>query len=155
MEPAAVTSRLASSAAMRDASLAASSNRQSCAMTVTSASAALRGRILPVEPARRVRGVRNGEARIRRMDRKPDPDQGTVLRPVSASLLLSEIDRPGVYVTERGDLLRIASEFMVGGRTSLSMAEGCRRVTRLSEDPCESVSECRRVAAKSALPFNF
>ena len=89
------------------------------------------------------------------MNRESDPDQGTAVHPASTSTLLSQIDRPGVYVTERGDLLRIASEFMVGGRSSLAMAEGCRRVTRLSEDPCESVSECRRVAAKSALPFNF
>ena len=66
---------------------------------------------------------------------------------------LAGITRAGVYVTERGDMLRVASSFMAGGQVPSVARDGL--VTRLSEDPCEPVSECRRVASGAGLPFNF
>jgi hypothetical protein len=66
---------------------------------------------------------------------------------------LAGITRAGVYVTERGDVLRVASSFMAGGQVP-SVERDCL-VTRLSEDPCEPISECRRVASGAGLPFNF
>jgi len=66
---------------------------------------------------------------------------------------LAGINRPGVYVTERGDMLRVASSFMAAGRVP-SVARDAL-VTRVSDDPCEPVSECRRVASGAGLPFNF
>jgi hypothetical protein len=66
---------------------------------------------------------------------------------------LAGISRAGVYVTERGDMLRVASPFMAAGQVPNVARDGL--VTRLSEDPCEPVSECRRVASGAGLPFNF
>ena len=84
-------------------------------------------------------------------------DTGAGGRSVAARGLLtvplSGITRPGVYVTARGDLVRIASEFMARG--SLPSLTSAERVTRVSADPCESISECRRLAAIADLPFNF
>lgn len=73
--------------------------------------------------------------------------------PGPSTVTLSRIRDPGVYVTERGDLLRIAREFMTGGRIPILMLED--RAIRLSPDPRASIAECRRLAAMAALRFNF
>lgn len=76
-------------------------------------------------------------------------------RPGPTSVLPAGPTLPGVYVTQRGDMLRIASEFMAGGWSPGRASESLSQVTRLSADPCESVSECRRRAVLAGLRFNF
>ena len=87
------------------------------------------------------------------MDTVSTSNQGT--RPDTTSVQPSRPTLPGVYVTERGDMLRIASEFMAGGWSLSHAQESLTHVTRLSADPCESVSECRRRAVLAGLRFNF
>ncbi len=68
-----------------------------------------------------------------------------------------EIDQPGVYVTQRGELLRIPGEALAEGRSpilSWESAEG-NLVTRISEDPYAPISKCRQLAANSDLLVNF
>jgi hypothetical protein len=51
-------------------------------------------------------------------------------------------------------MLRIASDFMARGNRT-QVWESLGQVTLLSADPCESTSECRRLASEAGLAFNF
>jgi len=69
----------------------------------------------------------------------------------------SEINQIGVYVTQRGEMFRVASEALAEGRSPIISWETLAGslVTRISEDPYAPISKCRQLAADADLPVNF
>ena len=68
-----------------------------------------------------------------------------------------EIENPGVYVTQRGDMFRIPVDALAEGRSPLlawESAEG-NLVTRITENAYSPISKCRQLAANFDLPVNF
>jgi hypothetical protein len=69
----------------------------------------------------------------------------------------SEINKPGVYVTQRGDLFRVPAEALAEGHSPILTWENLDGsvVTRISEDPYTPISKCRQLAADADMPVNF
>lgn len=73
------------------------------------------------------------------------------------SCRFDEIEKPGVYVNQRGEMFRIPDEALAEGRSPLlawETAEG-NLVTRISEDVYTPISKCRQLAADSDMAVNF
>jgi len=69
----------------------------------------------------------------------------------------SEINLPGVYITQRGDMFRVPSEALAEGRSPVLAWENREGglVSRVCEDPYTPISKCRQLAADADLPVNF
>ena len=73
------------------------------------------------------------------------------------TLRFSEINQPGVYVTQRGDLFRVPTDALAEGRSPILVWENLEGsiVSRISEDPYAPISKCRQLAADADLAVNF
>ena len=69
----------------------------------------------------------------------------------------SNLDQPGAYVTQRGDLFRVPPEALAEGHSPILAWENLdgSLVTRISEDPYTPISKCRQLAAEADMPVNF
>jgi len=69
----------------------------------------------------------------------------------------SEIQSPGVYVTQRGELFRVPREALAEGLSPILAWESVAGniVSRISEDPYCPISKCRQLTADADLPVNF
>lgn len=69
----------------------------------------------------------------------------------------SDINFPGVYVTQRGEMFRVPGEALAEGRSPILVWESLEGslVSRISEDPYTPISKCRQLAADADLPVNF
>ena len=73
------------------------------------------------------------------------------------SVQFSDINLPGVYITQRGEIFRVPGEALAEGRSPVvtwGSNEG-NLVTRVTEDPYTPISKCRQLAADADLPVNF
>lgn len=73
------------------------------------------------------------------------------------TVAFDEIEEPGVYVNQRGDMFRIPPDGLAEGRSPL-IAWECDEgnlVTRISENPYTPISKCRQLAADADLPVRF
>ena len=68
-----------------------------------------------------------------------------------------EIEKPGIYVTQHGQMFRIPNEALSEGQSPLIHWETREEnlVTRICEDPYTPISKCRQRAADCDLPVNF
>jgi len=75
----------------------------------------------------------------------------------NACLPFEDIQNPGVYVTQQGDLFRIPSESLAEGRSPIITWKTNRSnmVTFLTSDPWEPISKVRQLAADADLFVNF
>lgn len=73
------------------------------------------------------------------------------------TLEFQDVEHEGVYVNQRGELFRIPTEALAEGHSPLLQWEtnDGNQVTRISPDPYEPISSCRRLAANCDLPVNF
>lgn len=73
------------------------------------------------------------------------------------SLPFDEIDEPGVYVNQHGEMFRVPPDSLAEGRSPLIVWETTESnlVSRISEDPYASISKCRQLAADADLPVRF
>ena len=73
------------------------------------------------------------------------------------TLDFTEIDSPGVYVTQRGEMLRVPGEALAEGHSPILSWESIEGnlVTRITEDVYAPISRCRQLAANADLPVNF
>src|SRR5262249_2147350 len=69
----------------------------------------------------------------------------------------SEINLPGVYITQRGDMFRVPNEALAEGRSPVLAWENREGglVSRICEDPYTPISKCRQLAADADLTVNF
>jgi hypothetical protein len=69
----------------------------------------------------------------------------------------SEINFPGVYVTQRGEMFRVPNEALAEGRSPTLVWESIEGslVSRIAEDPYTPISKCRQLAADADIPVNF
>ena len=69
----------------------------------------------------------------------------------------SDINKPGVYVTQRGDLFRVPPEALAEGHSPILAWENLdgSLVTRICEDPYTPISKCRHLAADADMAVNF
>ena len=70
---------------------------------------------------------------------------------------LDELSEPGVYVTQRGDLLRVTQQALGDLHSPIATLESWEEgfLTRIAPDPETPIGTCRRYAAEQALPINF
>ncbi|MEO0786647.1 MAG: hypothetical protein AAFY10_13200 [Pseudomonadota bacterium] len=68
-----------------------------------------------------------------------------------------EIDKPGVYVNNHGEMFRVPEDALAEGRSPLMTWETAESnlVTRISEDAYTAISKCRQLAADCDLAVNF
>jgi hypothetical protein len=73
------------------------------------------------------------------------------------SCQFDEIEEPGVYVTQRGEMFRVPPEALAEGHSPLLLWESNegRVVTRINSDPYAPISKCRQLAADADLHVNF
>ncbi len=69
----------------------------------------------------------------------------------------AEVEKPGIYVTQHGEMFRIPNEALAEGHSPLIHWETRDEnlVTRVSEDPYAAISKCRQLATDCDLPVNF
>jgi hypothetical protein len=69
----------------------------------------------------------------------------------------SDIQSPGVYITQRGDMFRVPNEALAEGHSPLLGWESTEGniVHRITEDPYCPISKCRQLAADADLSVNF
>jgi len=84
----------------------------------------------------------------------------TPRRPVELGYLtcrFDEIEHPGVYVTQRGEMFRVPQDALAEGHSPLVVWETIdgNLVTRISENAYSALSKCRQLAADRDLPVNF
>ena len=79
------------------------------------------------------------------------------LHPGFLSIPFHDINLPGVYVTQRGEMFRVPSEALAEGRSPLLVWESVEGsiVSRISEDPYTPISKCRQLAADADINVNF
>lgn len=73
------------------------------------------------------------------------------------SCRFDEIEKPGVYVNQRGEMFRVPDDALAEGRSPLLIWETAdgNLVTRISDNAYTSISKCRQLAADGDLPVNF
>ena len=73
------------------------------------------------------------------------------------SVPLDELSEPGVYVTGRGDLLRVTRQALGDLHSPVSSLESWEEgfLTRIADDPETPLVACRRYAEERALPIKF
>lgn len=73
------------------------------------------------------------------------------------SCRFDEIEKPGVYVNQRGDMFRVPEDALAEGRSPVLTWETSdgNLVTRISENAYSAISKCRQLAADADLPVNF
>jgi len=69
----------------------------------------------------------------------------------------SDINDPGVYVTQRGEMFRVPPEALSERHSPILVWESLEGslVSRISEDPYCPISKCRQLAADADLAVNF
>ncbi len=69
----------------------------------------------------------------------------------------TNINSPGVYVTQRGEMFRVPDEALAEGHSPILSWENMQGslVTRITEDAYTPISKCRQLAADSDLAVNF
>ena len=75
----------------------------------------------------------------------------------TASFPFDEVQKPGVYVTQQGDLFRIPPEALAEGRSPVITwkTNGSNLVTLITEDVWAPISKIREMAADADLFVNF
>ena len=73
------------------------------------------------------------------------------------SCRFDEIEKPGVYVNQRGEMFRVPDEALAQGHSPLLIWETTdgNVVTRISEDVYAPISKCRQLAADGDLAVRF
>lgn len=73
------------------------------------------------------------------------------------SCRFDEIEKPGVYVNQRGEMFRVPEDALAEGRSPLLIWESAdgNLVTRISDNAYSAISKCRQLAADADLPVNF
>ena len=73
------------------------------------------------------------------------------------SCRFDEIERPGVYINQHGEMFRVPDDALAEGRSPLLIWESAEGnvVTRISENAYTAISKCRQLAADVDLPVNF
>jgi hypothetical protein len=69
----------------------------------------------------------------------------------------SEINSPGVYITNRGEMFRVPNEALAEGHSPILAWESIEGslVSRITDDPYCPITKCRQLAADADLPVNF
>jgi len=73
------------------------------------------------------------------------------------SCRFDEIEKSGVYITQRGEMFRVPEDALADGRSPLLIWETAdgNLVTRVSDNAYAAISKCRQLAADADLPVNF
>ncbi len=68
-----------------------------------------------------------------------------------------EIQEPGTYVNQRGEMFRVPQDALADGRSPLITWETQENntVTRISQEPWLPISKARQLAADADLPVRF
>lgn len=87
-------------------------------------------------------------------------DTKTQRRPKEAGYLsvrFDEIEHPGVYVTQRGEMFRVPPDGLAEGRSPLLIWESAEGnlVTKISDNAYIPISKARQLTADLDLPVNF
>ena len=86
-----------------------------------------------------------------------DPKKQSMVHQGFLTVQFSDINFPGVYVTQRGEMFRVPTEALAEGRSPILVWESLEGsvVTRITEDPYTPISKCRQLAADADLQVNF